>query len=218
MNYLVLCLKIKKEIEMFFLPTNKRSHTFIIFALSIIITLESYLFSFAQMSPNLRARSNPSPQTSTLVVEPETKPNSESVTQNTEVKKSETQAQTNNSELRIPNSELNKMPVNQQTQVAPVTPQTVASDLNGSIQRLLLLNERKRPSVADCSPFAVLSYCFPYGSQAMVMTGNRDNPLIYAVGAICWNVPCNGKVLFQVSGDRVIARVGQDYQPAPGAF
>ncbi|MDR1384242.1 MAG: hypothetical protein LBJ67_10455 [Planctomycetaceae bacterium] len=111
-----------------------------------------------------------------------------------------------------------QMPVNQQAQLAPVTAQTIANDLQGSIQRLLAINERRRPNLPDCLPGTVLAYCVPYGSQAMVTTQTRENPAIYAVGAICWNIPCQGKTLFQISGDRVIARVGENYQSVPGEF
>ena len=62
----------------------------------------------------------------------------------------------------------------------------------------------------------VLAYCYPYGGRAMATaTGNRP---VYAVGALCWNIPCQDKTLFRVNGDRVIARVGCEYQPYPGSF
>jgi len=94
--------------------------------------------------------------------------------------------------------------------------QTIAADPHSAIQRLLVANARRRPGLGECTPDAVLAWCHPYGGRAMATdTGNQP---VYAVGALCWNIPCQGKTLFRINGDRVIARVGNDYQQFPGSF
>ena len=50
------------------------------------------------------------------------------------------------------------------------------------------------------------------------MATDTANQHVYAVGALCWNIPCQGKTLFRINGDQVTARVGNDYQPYPGSF
>jgi hypothetical protein len=35
------------------------------------------------------------------------------------------------------------------------------------------------------------------------------------MGALCWNIPCNGKTLLRSDGTKIIARVGQGYQRQP---
>jgi hypothetical protein len=185
---------------MFFSFCNKKSKTVCVPVFTAILTMWSIVFATAQsgLGPNLRGTSRPAPKeqstASQFIVQPQPSAAPSPVK---------------------PSSQPIQMPVNQ---LAPVTAQTIANDLQGSIQRLLGVNERRRPNLPDCLPGTVLAYCFPYGSQAMVTTQNRENPAIYAVGAICWNIPCQGKTLFQISGDRVVARVGKNYQSVPGEF
>ena len=50
------------------------------------------------------------------------------------------------------------------------------------------------------------------------MVTDTANQSVYAVGALCWNIPCQGKTLFLINGDQVIARKGFGYQQYPGAF
>jgi len=98
----------------------------------------------------------------------------------------------------------------------PLDAQTIAADPHSAIQRLLIANARRRPGLGDCTPDIVLSWCHPYGGRAMATdTGNQP---VYAVGALCWNIPCQGKTLFRINGNQVIARVGSDYQQYPGSF
>ena len=108
-----------------------------------------------------------------------------------------------------------------QTQANRQTPQldtqTIAGDLHGAIGRIIVTNMYRRPGQADCTPDKVLAYCYPYGSQAMVIPTQGGQP-VYAVGALCWNLPCQGKTLFRINDGQVIARVGSNYQPYPGAF
>lgn len=117
-----------------------------------------------------------------------------------------------------PQPQAQVQPQRQQPQnLPPLDAQTIANDLHGSIQRILVSNLRRRPSQGDCSPDKVLAYCYPYGSQAMLVPQQGGQP-IYAVGALCWNFPCHGKTLFRINNDQVIARVGYGYQHVPGSF
>ncbi len=103
-----------------------------------------------------------------------------------------------------------------QQPLPPLDAQTIANDLHGAIQRLMAANSRRRPALTDCSPDKVLAYCHPFGGQARATdTGNQP---VYAVGALCWNFPCQGKTLFRINGDQVVARVGYGYQQSPGSF
>ena len=99
----------------------------------------------------------------------------------------------------------------------PLDMQTIANDPHGAIQRLMVANIRRRPVLSDCAPDMILAYCYPFGSQAMVLN-SAGTPPIYAVGALCWNFPCQGKVLFRINGDQVVARAGYGYQRYPGSF
>ena len=111
----------------------------------------------------------------------------------------------------------NRNPPQGQTQrIPPLDTQTIAGDLHGAIGRIIATNVRRRPGQTDCTPDKILAYCYPYGSQAMVIP-SQGQP-VYAVGALCWNLPCQGKTLFRINEGQVIARVGHSYQPYPGAF
>ena len=103
----------------------------------------------------------------------------------------------------------------QQT-LPPLDSQAIAADPHSAIQRLLVANARRRPTLGDCAPDKVLAYCFPYGGQAMAT--DASNQPMYAIGVLCWNYPCQGKMLFRINGEQVIARVGYGYQQFPGAF
>jgi len=98
----------------------------------------------------------------------------------------------------------------------PLDAQTIAADPHSAIQRLLIANARRRPGLNDCPPDKVLAYCHPFGGRAMAT--DTSNQPVYAVGALCWNISCQGKALFRINGDMVIARVGYDYQQYPGSF
>ena len=106
----------------------------------------------------------------------------------------------------------------QPAQQSGLDTQSIANDLHGSIQRLLATNERRRPGLGDCTPDKVLAYCCPYASRAAANPAQAGQQPVNAVGALCWNFPCQGKTLFRISGDQVIARVGNDYQQVPGSF
>jgi len=95
--------------------------------------------------------------------------------------------------------------------------QTIAADPHSAIQRLMIANLRRRPVLTENTPDRILAYCYPFGGQAMVLNHAGTQP-VYAVGALCWNMPCQGKTLFRINGDQVIARVGYGYQPHPGSF
>ena len=123
------------------------------------------------------------------------------------------QAQPNQPQPQPQNQPQRQQPVQQ----TPLDAQSIAADLHGSIQRLLSANERRRPGLGDCTPDKVLAYCYPYGSMAMVAPAQGGQP-VYAVGALCWNFPCQDKTLFRINGDQVIARVGYGYQQTPGSF
>ena len=99
----------------------------------------------------------------------------------------------------------------------PLDMQTIANDPHSAIQRLMIANIRRRPVLAENAPDKILAYCCPFGSQAMVLNNAGAQPM-YAVGALCWNYPCQGKTLFRINGDQVVARVGYGYQQSPGSF
>ena len=98
----------------------------------------------------------------------------------------------------------------------PLDAQTIAADPHSAIGRLLAANARRRPGLVDCTPGVLLAWCHPYGGRATASDAGHQS--VYAVGALCWNIPCQGKTLFRINGDQVSARVGNDYQPAPGSF
>ena len=99
----------------------------------------------------------------------------------------------------------------------PLDMQSIANDPHGAIQRLMVANVRRRPVLAEITPDQLLAYCYPFGSQTMAI-GNAGGQPMYAVGALCWNFPCQGKTLFRINGDQVVARVGHGYQQHPGSF
>jgi hypothetical protein len=99
----------------------------------------------------------------------------------------------------------------------PLDAQTIAADPHTAILRLMFANVRRRPVLTESTPDMILSWCYPFGSQAMVINSPGTQP-VYAVGALCWNFPCQGKVLFRVNGEQVVARVGAGYQQYPGSF
>jgi len=99
----------------------------------------------------------------------------------------------------------------------PLDAQAIAADPHSAIVRLLQANIRRRPTLTDSSPDKILAYCYPFGSQAMVFSNTGAQPM-YAVGALCWNYPCQGKTLFRINGEQVVARVGYGYQQYPGSF
>ena len=99
----------------------------------------------------------------------------------------------------------------------PLDMQTIANDPHGAILRLMAANIRRRPILTENMPDTILTYCYPFGGQAMVLN-SAGTPPVYAVGALCWNYPCQGKTLFRINGDQVVARVGYGYQQYPGSF
>ena len=99
----------------------------------------------------------------------------------------------------------------------PPDMQTIANDPHGAIQRLMIANIRRRPVTSDCAPDMILAFCYPFGSQAMVLN-SAGTPPVNAVGILCWNFPCQGKMLFRINGDQVVARMGYGYQQYPGSF
>jgi len=101
-------------------------------------------------------------------------------------------------------------------QLPPLDTKTILNDPHSAIEYIIATNMYRRPSQVDCTPDKVLAYCYPYGSQAMVIPA-QGQP-VYAVGTLCWNIPCQGKTLFRINGTQVIARVGYGYQVYPGAF
>ena len=103
-----------------------------------------------------------------------------------------------------------------QQPLPPLDAQTISADPHRAIQRLLAANARRRPGLADCTPDKILAWCQPYGGRAMA-TDTANQP-VYAIGALCWNIPCQGKTLFRINGDQVIARKGYGYQQYPGSF
>lgn len=51
-----------------------------------------------------------------------------------------------------------------------------------------------------------------------MMTPAQGGQPVYAVGALCWNFPCQGKIFFRINNDRVVARIGSNYQHFSGSF
>ena len=97
--------------------------------------------------------------------------------------------------------------------------------LQKSIQAVLRANTRRGVNTQNHTPYEVLLMALPYGADARVFQPNpnvdpRDKNApkgnhIYSMGALCWNIPCNGKTLLRSDGTKIIARVGHGYQRQP---
>ena len=107
-------------------------------------------------------------------------------------------------------------------------PQMMTDNLEQSIKNILAVNSKRIPNTSHCSPSDLLAYCHPYGLEAMTyvptsQSGQSGTPQgsgesVYAVGALCWNFPCQGKTLLRASSSHVFAKVGYGYQSSPGAM
>ena len=103
-------------------------------------------------------------------------------------------------------------------------PQMMTGDLNQSIKNILAVNSKRIPNTSNCSPADLLAYCYPYGLDAMVYVPTSQSGTqgsgesVYAIGALCWNFPCQGTMLLRASSSHVFAKVGYGCQPSPGAM
>ena len=97
--------------------------------------------------------------------------------------------------------------------------------LRQSIQSTLKANARRGVNTQQHTPNDVLQMTLPYGADARVYQPipnvdprDRNAPkgnYIYSMGALCWNIPCNGRTLLRTDGSKIIARVGYGYQQQP---
>jgi hypothetical protein len=102
------------------------------------------------------------------------------------------------------------------------------ASLKRSIETVMVANTRRGMNTQSNTPGEVLLMAFPYGADARIFQPNpnadsRDKNAprgnnIYSMGALCWNIPCNGKTLLRSDGRKIIARVGYGYQPQPASL
>ena len=102
------------------------------------------------------------------------------------------------------------------------------ASLKRSIEAVLITNTRRGVNTQNHTPNDVLLMALPYGADARVYkpTPNVDprdknapkGEYIYSLGALCWNIPCNGKTLLRTDNSKIIARVGHGYQHRPASF
>jgi len=97
-----------------------------------------------------------------------------------------------------------------------------------SIETVLIANTKRGMNTRDNTPHEVMLMALPYGADAKVFQPNpnvdpkdKNAPKgnsMYSMGALCWNIPCNGKTLLRTDGSKIIARVGHGYQKQPAAL
>jgi hypothetical protein len=100
--------------------------------------------------------------------------------------------------------------------------------LKRSIQTALVANTKRGVNTQNHSPHDVMLMALPYGADAKVYqpypnVDPRDKnapkgSYIYSMGALCYNIPCNGKTLLRSDGSKIIARVGHGYQQQPATL
>jgi hypothetical protein len=104
------------------------------------------------------------------------------------------------------------------------------ASLRRSIQSVLVANTKRGVNTRDNTPNDILMMALPYGADAKVWLPNPNfdprskNPnnhsgsFIYSMGALCWNMPCNGKTLLRTDGTKIIVKMGHGYQQRPASF
>ena len=99
-------------------------------------------------------------------------------------------------------------------QLPPLSPEMAA--FRDQTRRTLARVYARPLSTANHLPAEVISFCLAFGHTAEIASGNRSQPKINGVGALCWNYPCGGYKLLRTDGKTVVARVGYGYQQRPG--
>ncbi|MBQ9456131.1 MAG: hypothetical protein IJU53_10740 [Thermoguttaceae bacterium] len=90
-------------------------------------------------------------------------------------------------------------------------------DLRGKIQTILKTYQHIGLSTAENSPNDIIFYVMPYGCEAEIFLGHReDNTRINAIGALCWNIPMKDSVAFTGSTEKLMPRLGYGIQQYSG--
>ncbi|PQO43334.1 hypothetical protein C5Y97_00015 [Blastopirellula marina] len=97
-----------------------------------------------------------------------------------------------------------------------LTPQQIR--LQAKIHRVLDQYYSQPIDVAKENAWATMHAMLPYGVDAHVRTGGRENRSVNAIGWLCWNGKCKGYNLFYVERGRLGARQGVGVQGHHGQF
>lgn len=90
--------------------------------------------------------------------------------------------------------------------------------LRSKIHRVLDYYYKQPIDVAKENVWATMHGMLPYGVDAHVRTGGRENRSVNAIGWLCWNGKCKGYDLFYVDRGRLGARQGPGVQGHHGQF
>lgn len=99
--------------------------------------------------------------------------------------------------------------------IPEITPEETA--LREKILTTLRIYDQISLCTEENRPIDVISYIIPYGCDAEIFFGPREeNKKINAIGALCWNIPMGEESAFSNSKEKLVPRLGYGIQQYSG--
>jgi len=90
--------------------------------------------------------------------------------------------------------------------------------LRAKVRRALALYYPRNLNSRDHNPWEVMHQIIAYGVNTNILRGGPSGEPVNAIAYVCWNHPCAGKRLLEMSGNRIHAAKGPEVQGHHGQF
>jgi hypothetical protein len=90
------------------------------------------------------------------------------------------------------------------------------AELRDQSRRILTFCYGQDFNARNNTPGVILDFCLAFGRFAQLAGDEASAPRQSAIGCLCWNRPCGGYELMQISREGVMARLGYGFQRCPG--